>query len=241
VAEEIKIDWTRFNEALVRRVATSQRERPQILVEQARGIFSKVAMITPSAKVGSIAADIRRVYGTPRGAYDALKREGGGMEKPFWKAVKAGHINTASDILQSRTGKPLYDFDGGVAHRRAKNRRGKVKQRAPFFFIRDEESLKAYIKEMQTHKDWLRSGWGATARKLGGSYVEGVLKHASAPGSANVDIGTDRISVTGENGVEYASIVDLERQLKWAIEAQAGAMERQWVAFEEKMNRLAGL
>lgn len=240
MADEIKVDWSRFETALVKRIASSKRETLHILTEQARGITARITSITPAAKPASIAADIRKVYGTPAMAYAEIQRRGDPRADQFWFIHKKGGIRTAADLFHDITGSQLYEFDGGTAHQRAR-KRGKVNLRRPLFFIRDEQPLKDYIREMQQRRDWLRSGWGPVARKLGGSYAAGVLRHATSPGSAEIVITADRLSVRAVNGVGYASNTDLERRVQFAINAQAGAMERAFERYEETLNRRAGL
>lgn len=242
MADEIKVDWSRFERALVNRIASSKRELPQILIEQARGITRRVTDITPAAKPAGIAADIRKVYGTPGAAYELMKESGhADAADQFWFIHSKGGVNTAADVFEKTMGRPLYRFDGGEAHRRARSRRGKVTLKKPLFYLRDEGELKAYIRTMQEHRDWLRSGWGMIARKLGGSYAAGVLRHHEAPGSAEVIITNERLSVRAVNAVKFASNTDLERRVQFAINAQAGAMERAFQRYEDQLNRRAGL
>jgi hypothetical protein len=254
MSEEIKMDWSRFETALQRRLATSSRDHLLVLSDQARGILRKVVEITPPGTKGvnglsraaramgqaAVERDIRSLYGTASGAYDTIRQRDEAAAAAFWANHKAGDTTAASAILRAKTGTGLHKFDGGTLHKRHQNRRGRVRSKRVIFYVDDERDLDAYIKGKQKRVNFLQAGWKAAFAKLGLPLPVNVSGH-EAPSTAVIEVTATRLRILAVNAVNYASNTDLERRIQWAINGQAGSMERQMEKYMENLNRRAGL
>lgn len=121
-----------------------------------------------SAGEAAVRRDISRVYGNAGGAFEAIngKREKGA----FWTHYKKGDYDAAEDIAND-AGVKVGDFDGGAAHRSARNRRGRVNQTKPSIFIirpSERRQLDRYIKQEVDHVGTAKGGWVDVVRAIGG-------------------------------------------------------------------------
>jgi len=254
MSDEIRMDWTRFETSLQRRLATSSRDHLLVLSEQARGIMRTVVELTPPGHDGvpgtgrkarqmgmaAVARDIKRIYGTPGDMFAEIKQRNEQMADAFYGQVKARDIAAASATALRAIGKPLYPFDGGSLHKRFKGKQGRVKSRAQIFYVEDEKELKNYIKERQKHVQFLQAGWKSTAAKLGIQLPGSITSHNS-PGAIAIEVSAQRLRIIATNAVKYASNADVERRIQWAINRQASKMERQWETYAQRFNQRSGL
>jgi hypothetical protein len=254
MSEEINMDWSRFETALQRRLATSSRDHLMVLADQARGIMRQVVDITPPGSQGvkgttraaramgqtAVARDIRKLYGTPGDAYETIRQRNSDLAAGFWKQLKEGNRAAASEILRSISGVGVYAFDGGTLHKRHKNRRGRVQNNRVVMYVEDDKPLTDYITMRQKNVNFLQAGWKPAAGKLGFSLPASIAGH-QAPGAVVLEVTATRLRLVAENRVEFAARTDLARRIQWAINAQAGAMERQMERFTQTFNRQAGL
>jgi hypothetical protein len=253
MSEEIRMDWSRFETALTRRLATSSRDHLLVLSEQARGIQRRVIDVTPPGSEGvkgtsrqarkmgmaKVEGDIRKIYGTPGDAFELIKAKDEKAAGAFWAAHQKRNFTEANRVMESVVGKRLHSFDGGNLHKRMR-RKGSVRSRSIIFFVEDEKDLKDYIKSRQKQVNFLQAGWLSAALKLGLTLPASIATH-QAPGSAVVEVTATRIRIVATNGVKYASDADVERRIQFAINSQAGAMERQMERYMQNLNRRAGL
>jgi hypothetical protein len=253
MSEEIRMDWSRFETALTRRLATSSRDHLLVLSEQARGIQRRVIDVTPPGSEGvkgtsrqarkmgmaKVEGDIRKIYGTPGDAFELIKAKDAHAADAFWAAHKKQHLAEASRVMETVVGKKLYPFDNGSLHKRMR-RGGRVRSRSIIFYVEDQRELKSYIKERQKRVQFLQAGWKHVAAQLGLSVPASISAH-HAPGSAVIEVTQTRIRIVATNGVSYASNADVGRRIQFAINAQAGAMERQMQTYIDNLNRKAGL
>lgn len=230
----------------MQRAAHASKPAGAILLEQGRGLFHTVIEITApghaGVKAGSntatargkakVAGDLAKLYGTPGGAYDAIKARSGESEADlFWK-LRNSKPAEAAVIVRSQLGASFSDWDNGALHRQ-QFRRGRVnagRRKSPLVYVRDAAPLKQYIKNVQERVNYLAGGWETVARKLGISLPQSISKH-DAPSVAIVEFTIDRLRVLATNAVKYASDTDLERRIQWAINSQARKMQRQWEDF----------
>lgn len=252
--KEVSLDWSEFDTAITRRIATSAREAEPIFVEQARGVFSNYFQVTPPASItkangatdwtvtigndakehgkAKVAADIHALYGTPSDAYDDLHRVSPAKAAAFWILQKQKKTDQANKILRGQFGSGFSKFDGGALHQRwfkgTGRRRG---DGGPTIYVENPRELESYVKDIQGHVGYLLGGHHSIAAKLG--IVLPSWARTEAPSAATVDFGPGRLSITAINDVDYASAVNLEGRSQWAINSQAAKMTRQWEKFQE--------
>ena|SRR5581483_2852920 len=174
-----------------------------------------------SRRSGEIATarDIRRCYATPGQVYKAFddKFKAGS----FWKAIKAADYSRAQQIMRKYcprfATKELKPFDGGAAHKAARNARGRVSSsQEPAFVVQTTRDLEAYIKSEVYRVGEGKAGWASCAKILGGTrgLPQWVTRHAGkiAPGS----VVQSKSSIVLRNEVPYA-----ENILQPAAKAEA--------------------
>lgn len=248
--EEVKLNWSRFEAALMQRVASSKRLAEELLKEQARSLFRTVVEITPPGHAGApagsraattagqnkVASDIAKLYGTTGTAFDLIAAKSEPDARVFW-AMKTKRPDAASDIVRKHLDAWYGPFDDGKLHKE-RFKGGRVRggrRKAPIYIIhqKDQRALKEYLRQQQAHVNWLASGWKRIANALGIHVAQAIARH-SAPGVATITATMERILIRATNEVGYASDVDLRRRIQSAIDRQVGAMERQWKFFLEQ-------
>jgi len=86
---------------------------------------------------------------------------------------------------------------------------------------------KAYIKKVLARVGLLAAGWNASAIKLGARFPAWIKRHGHNNGQCLVEESARGIRIRMENMVGFATRVrGLERRIKWAINAQANALDR---------------
>lgn len=253
--EEIKHDWSDLNDAAARRIATSPRTGLEVLSEIGRGIIRRVIDVTPPGHEGvkggtreaqahgeaKVAGDIRKLYGGPGDAYDALRSVSPGSASAFWFLRNHGDAVAAKQIVNDKLGMWYGPFDGGKIHEQnfrnggVRGRRGK-----PVIYVDDDNALNSFIQEKQGHVHYLVAGWAETAARLGIRLPQLVTKH-NAPGMVLVNVSETRIQIIATNAVGYASDTGLQRRVQWAIDGQTDAINRQWEHWQKKINAQSGL
>lgn len=247
MTKPFKLHTQEYELAVGRLLATSRRERGPVMQGQMKGILKTVIEITPPGSEGvkggtraaqkqgeaAVAADIRRVYGSPGDAYDLLADKDRAKASAFWFLHSGGGDDQAHRVLADATGKSFSSFDGGVLHRRIINKRGRVagqkgKHHRFIFAVRDTKSLEEYIAEKQSHVYWLAAGWRKAMNSVGGSVPMMIGKH-DAPGAVEMILDEVRAVLRAHNDVKFASNVhDMERRVQWALDKQTEKLIRQW-------------
>ena len=273
MSEEINMDWSKFETALQRRLATSSRDHLMVLSQQARGIMRWIIKITPPGDgSGSVRSDFQRGASAIRG--DAL----GGRRGKKAQTKRSGVFFIASETMIENA---HMDHPNGIADKLFVKKDGTVWATEKRFFAPNasvsemDAHHKRYFKNgsmtsggardrvigrwvfvdrmvvsqdafdrWMSHKEkkigWLMGGWTLAAAKLG-VQVPAFAERHGAPGQVIFEVSETRLRVVATNGVSYASNLDLERRIQWAIDAQAGAMERQMERYVQTLNKKAGL
>lgn len=163
----------------------------------------------------AVARDIYRVYGSAGSAHHLLPVF---QQALFWRNFKAGNFTDAENRLRNY-GLNVQPFDGGAAHKAARNKRGRVSQHSPSYFIirpNERRKLEKYIKEEQSHVGTGKGGWADAARQIGsirGLRADGditanwILRKSHGLGFVRYG-GTDiNPTVTIGNSVVYAAYI----------------------------------
>ncbi|SRR6266540_83145 len=176
-----------------------------------------------------VSADIYKVYTTPGKAFADIadKRAARG----FWKAINSGNISRAQAILDKngRTlrGVPIQSFDGGAAHKSARNRRtGRVSQKRPGMIVRSTQALKSYIAGKQDLVGFAKSAWAGLARKLGG--IRGLKESGDI--TANWIAGKDGPNTIDWGGDDKNPVITLTSKVRYADQVLPQAARQAAVA-----------
>lgn len=242
--KELFVDMSRYESALLAFLAGSKKSLVEVVLTRMKGVIRAVLTITPPAhfhkasgnEVVGIAAkragyatvqrDISSMYGTPRQAYDKIAAVDPKQAKAFWKHKMAGDQPQANVISRKTIGRSFAPFDGGTIHRRLTANRRPRPAKSIVYYVSDTDTLKAYTKTEQSHVFWLAAGWTEAARAFGVTVPQNIAR-LPAPGTALIQITEEAVRVTATNAVTYArGVQDMERRVQWAVNDQAGAMER---------------
>lgn len=257
---DLRISTDTIDEALAKTLAVSKRDPEAVMRETMRGVMRHVIGITPPAFISESASswtvmqggaakrhgerlvksDISSIYGKPRDAYDLIKVRDSAQAKAFWRHHKQGKNEDASAIARKVIGRGMYAFDGGTVHRRLKQGKARGRARSFLLFITDPKPLQEYIREIQARVGWLAAGWNDAAAALGLKPAQWIWRHP-APGAVVVDASAGGIRIVATNAVKYAGTMnDLERRVQYALDQQAGAMDRRFAEFMKQRFQQAG-
>ncbi len=170
-----------------------------------------------SAGEKAVARDIARVYGSAGGAFEAISnhREKGA----FWKHYKAGELDKAKDVAHSANVN-VGDFDGGSAHKAARDNRGHVKQKKPSIFIidpRQRKALNGYITFEKSHVGTAKGGFADIIRS-----TNGTIRGLREPGGITANWITRKGRGFGQSykgGTDESPTLRIRNSLSYALEA----------------------
>jgi hypothetical protein len=155
--------------------------------------------------------DVRKCYATPADVFKAFPEKK--LANAFWYEIKRGNWSRAQGIMQARCpqfrSREIKPFDGGAAHRAARNSRGRVpKNQQPAFVVQTTRDLLAYLKNEVAQVGKGKGGWASCAKALGGTrgLPQWITRHKS-PGSVIEDQNKERPTITLRNDVEYAQSI----------------------------------
>lgn len=239
--DELTITSEPWEQAVVRKLATSKKPMVEMLRSEFGLVMSAVAKFTPPASLGKtgksaevqgkakVAADIRSLYGTPSDAFEALGGRANLAAKAFWSDVSHGRTADAAQIVKKNLGKSFAPFDGGILHSRTAGGRKRRRTREVIYYVTDKAALDAYIQEVQGHVWYLASGWEQALKALNRPLTYGIGK-IDAPGSFKIIITSTGITLTAIDKVRFASQVSgIENRIRWAMnEFRVPRMQRQW-------------
>jgi hypothetical protein len=202
----------------------------------ARGFVREIIKITPPAMggagakknqgrgEGAVMRDVAKVYLSAGRAYKEIRESlGDATAKVFWAAYKENNTQAAEAILRRVGGKfaavKMGAFDGGAAHARLRNSRGRISKERPEQLPTSGTGYEDYMNRRVKNVGILASGWIAAARLVG----ERVPKYASrhpGNGSARVNARKSGDTYHFHNAVDYASQNDLDRRGRWVLAKQ---------------------
>lgn len=211
-----------------------------VIDTDAKGFVRDVVAITPpsqgratieSKKRGEekIAADIRKVYGTPSDLWRLIRDKAGkNVADNFWAYQKLGRWHQANEIALRITGKHLDAFDGGAAHQSRRNRRtgrvtggGKIGDKALYLPDNQERrKLKRYIAETKSHVGLLAAGFNPAALKLGVSLPQWIKRHGDGIGVIDIQRPPGAYSITITNRARHGSGADLPRRMQFVLQSR---------------------
>ena len=239
--DELTITSAPWEQAVLRKLATSQKPMTEMLRSEFGLVMSAVAKFTPPASQGKtgksaevqgkakVAGDIRSLYGTPSDAFKDLGGRANQNAKAFWADISHGRTAAAAAIVKTNLGKSFAPFDGGTLHSRTAGGRKRKTTPQVIYYVTDKDKLEAYIKEVQGHVWYLASGWVAALKALNRPLTYGVGK-IDAPGAFKIVITSTSITLTAIDKVRFASQVrGIEGRIQWAMnEFRLPRMQRNW-------------
>lgn len=186
----------------------------------------------------AVKRDLKKVYAPPGSIYSQLTaiaahgaETGEKLARAFYAAIAKNDLVAARRIVRGSgipdRGLDVQKFDGGAAHGRRRDGRGRVSGRHPEFIVADPKKLQRYRKTIIHNVGIAKSGWAAAARPLGGTrgIPQWVTRH-KAHGSADDHSGsTNDPHVVLRNTVAWLASVLPDSQIRIALRLQAQKME----------------
>lgn len=175
-----------------------------------------------------VKAHIQRVVGTPGGLFARISEKSPEAAKGFWKAWKAGDLVKANAIARRVTGFYLREFDDGLAHKAARNERGRVgaKQRH-VLYVTDPRWISKYIKEKQANVGLLAATFLHAGLKLGARGIPVWVQRHSTKISGTMTIHSGpHFYYLQLRGIALFAEADMQRRAEYAVQYRINALER---------------
>ncbi len=236
--------------------ALAQYTMPVADAETGGGITLDSTSFTGDGKLArdlgraAVRRDINRVYMSPAQAYEAVKaRKGDAVAKSFFKLIKLGQLEQASQAFVKATGRRLdvIPFDGGKLHQQFRNGRGRVSRKSPVVIVSDARPLKVYIREIEKRVGWAKSAWFQAGQSVPGGEggrVPAWMRQPGAPGSSTIadangrnSLGwiwaNGRFEITLHNQTSYIDKILDEHYYLRALQVFYGKIEKEAQAVME--------
>lgn len=235
MSDGITLDYSRFEAAAGKLGSIVEVDGEVFMRTQAKGVISEVIKITPPANgAGStikasveragakIDRDLRALFipvqikgaRTINHLFGDFNPDGVGRQPPY--------------VVPTREVYP--DVEGIYGHRKqrgsATGRKTVGRGRRQAYYVAAAK-MEALARKLKARIGWLAAGWNAAANALKAAMPAYAKRH-NAPGDFQVEVSDKRIRITFTNDVSYAARVPgIQRRLQFALDKQAGKMERQ--------------
>jgi hypothetical protein len=249
-------DMSRLENAIRRYRGAAVKETSEVVRSAARNFIVKAAGVTPPSVNGKADGTAKKrgeaviqndldhiLHGLAPGIYDKFMEMGGrSVRREMYR--KDGTIFVTDSDIAINSIKDWHQQnrrDNGRVHRIGRKTRdiGRHKNWDRGVVVLSEK--KAYIAKVMRRVGMLAAGWNASAIKLGARFPAWIKRHGHGGGQCLVEETPRGIRIRMENMVGFATKVrGLDRRIKWAINAQAGALERAANAIMAKTARRAG-
>lgn len=243
----IKFDTSRLRTALRTYQLAAMKDTDTVVRDAARNFIKKAAAVTPPA-VGKLNSDAKKrgefsVIGDLNHIFVGLspvllaKFEELRSQGPGELRTKSGRIIVRSTDITVPSVKGWH-----YANRRRNGRvRGGKRASGGIRAVISAQQKKNYRVQVLKKVGLLMAGWNASAARLGTKLPAWTARHGLGGGRCAVSKTRTGIRIRMENIVGFAAKVGgLQRRIQWALNAQAGALDRAASAIMRKMARRAG-
>jgi hypothetical protein len=249
-------DMSRLESAIRRYRGAAVKETSEVVRSAARNFIVKAAGVTPPSVNGKADGTAKKrgeaviqndldhiLVGLTPELYDQFMELGGKTVRREMRRKDGTVYVTDSDIAigSVKDWHQQNRRENGRVHRIGRKTRdiGRHKNWDRGVVLASEK--KAYINKVLKRVGMLAAGWNASAIKLGAKFPAWIKRHGHGHGQCLVEENARGIRIRMENMVGFATkIRGLDRRIKWAINAQAGALERAANAIMAKTARRAG-
>jgi hypothetical protein len=243
----ISFDTSRLRAALRTYQLATLKDTHTVVNDAARNFVKKAAAVTPPAtgKLNSeakkrgeinITGDLNHIFvGLSPGLLAQLEKQRSQGQQQLLS--KGGRVIVRSTDITVPSIKGWHYANRRRNGRVRSGRRASGGIRAAVL----DKQLKAYRLRVLKKVGLLMAGWNASAAKLGTKLPAWTSRHGTGGGRCAVTKTRSGIRIRMENMVGFVSKVQgLQRRIQWALNAQAGALERAAAAIIRKTARRAG-
>jgi hypothetical protein len=243
----ISFDTSKLRAALRTYQLATLKDTDTVVRDAARNFVKKVAAVTPPAtgKLNSeakkrgernVIGDLNHIFvGLSPGLFakfEKLRAQG----LPELR-TKSGRVIVRSTDIAVPSIKGWHYANRRRAGRVRSGRRSSAGIRAVILAQRKKDYQQRVLKKVGL----LMAGWNASAAKLGTKLPAWTSRHGTGGGRCAVTKARTGIRIRLENMVGFVTRVQgLERRVQWALNAQAGALERAADAIMRKTARRVG-
>jgi hypothetical protein len=243
----ISFDTSKLRAALRTYQLATLKDTDTVVRDAARNFVKKAAAVTPPAtgKLNSeakkrgernVIGDLNHIFvGLSPGLFakfEKLRTQG----LPELR-TKSGRVIVRSTDIAVPSIKGWHYANRRRAGRVRSGRRSSAGIRAVILAQRKKDYQQRVLKKVGL----LMSGWNASAAKLGTKLPAWTSRHGTGGGRCAVTKTRTSIRIRLENMVGFVTRVQgLERRVQWALNAQAGALERAADAIMRKTARRVG-
>ena len=249
-------DMSRLESAIRRYRGAAVKETSEVVRSAARNFIVKAAGVTPPSVNGKadgtakkrgeavIQNDLDHIFLglDPESYRQFLERGGKDVRRELYR--KDGTIYVTDSDIEIGSAKDWHQQnrrENGRVHRIGRKTRDIGRHKNWDRGVVPAAEKKAYIAKVLKRVGLLAAGWNASAIKLGAKFPAWIKRHGHGNGQCLVEENARGIRIRMENMVGFATkIRGLDRRIKWAINAQAGALERAADAIMAKTARRAG-
>jgi hypothetical protein len=249
-------DMSRLESAIRRYRGAAVKETSEVVRSAARNFIVKAAGVTPPSVNGKadgtakkrgeavIQNDLDHIFLglDPESYRQFLERGGKDVRRELYR--KDGTIYVTDSDIEIGSAKDWHQQnrrENGRVHRIGRKTRDIGRHKNWDRGVVPAAEKKAYIAKVLKRVGMLAAGWNASAIKLGAKFPAWIKRHGHGNGQCLVEENARGIRIRMENMVGFATkIRGLDRRIKWAINAQAGALERAADAIMAKTARRAG-
>ena len=158
---------------------------PFIRGSSGKGITSQSYALQRKVGENAVKRDIKKVFRpfSPLGRYLARKSTDKHMQQRIADYAADGNLTAIRTIVKDMLGQKTdvrREVEPALQMVR-RNKKGRVSSDYPITFILNERQLKSYIKEVQSHVGFSKSGWARAAQALGYKMPNWITRH-NAPG-----------------------------------------------------------
>lgn len=247
---------SRLESAIRRYRGAAVKETSEVVRSAARNFIVKAAGVTPPSVNGKadgtakkrgeavIQNDLDHIFLglDPESYRQFLERGGKDVRRELYR--KDGTIYVTDSDIEIGSAKDWHQQnrrENGRVHRIGRKTRDIGRHKNWDRGVVPAAEKKAYIAKVLKRVGMLAAGWNASAIKLGAKFPAWIKRHGHGNGQCLVEENARGIRIRMENMVGFATkIRGLDRRIKWAINAQAGALERAANAIMAKTARRAG-
>jgi len=249
-------DMSRLESAIRLYRGAAVKETAEVVRSAARNFILKAAGVTPPSVNGKADGTAKKrgeaviqndldhiLVGLTPELYDQFMELGGKTIRREMRRKDGTVYITDSDIAigSAKDWHQQNRRENGRVHRIGRKTRDIGRHKNYDRGVVPAAEKKAYIAKVLKKVGLLAAGWNASAIKLGAKLPAWIKRHGHGNGQCLVEENARGIRIRMENMVGFATkIRGLDRRIKWAINAQAGALERAAENIMRKTARRAG-
>ncbi len=184
-------------------------------------------------KMGEMAVrrDIGRVYRALNDVYARIAQKSKDAAAGFWGTAMSGNFKKARQIMKGFQLGDLHTaigkFDKGTAHKRARNKRGRVPSQRAELIVTNPKAVGIYARKIERRVGMAKGGFAGAAAGLGGmrGLPQWVTRHKGGGSASDHTTSGNNPHAVLHNNVPWINQVLSRGAMQDALFTQRGRME----------------